>query len=307
MEGVSLRAISPRREIIEKQMLHQWTVDPHSEGHRGRFKYVVYAAEFLIEKTGILHRGQKNALDLIVNNIEFKFVNLPPAFDGFRILFISDLHIDKLPGLTDRLLEILGPLKYDFCLMGGDYVCDVCTKGDLIKAQLTQIINLLTNKSPVVGILGNHDIYYYAQLLNSLGVIMLVNENYCLRHNGQNIFIVGPDDNKTYKAADAAACMENIDSPAFKILLCHSPDCIKLFKNTDFDLCLSGHTHGGQMCLPGGLAMIVKCSGPRSFIRGRWKYRNTPGYTTTGAGSSGVPARFFCRPEVVLLTLRKTE
>jgi hypothetical protein len=63
---------------------------------------------------------------------------------------------------------------------------------------------------------------------------------------------------------------------------------------------LSGHTHGGQICLPGGHALIKVCDVPRRILAGAWHHRGMHGYTSVGTGSCGVPLRYFCPPEITL-------
>jgi predicted MPP superfamily phosphohydrolase len=69
-------------------------------------------------------------------------------------------------------------------------------------------------------------------------------------------------------------------------------------------LYLCGHTHGGQICLPIIGPIIVNANCHRKYTRGVWRYKNVQGYTSAGVGTSGVPVRFFCRPEIGLIELR---
>jgi len=73
-----------------------------------------------------------------------------------------------------------------------------------------------------------------------------------------------------------------------------------------FDLHLSGHTHGGQICLPGGIPLIRNGNCPKEMIAGAWRYGKMHGYTSRGTGCCGVAARFFCPPEITVHTLRRT-
>ena len=100
--------------------------------------------------------------------------------------------------------------------------------------------------------------------------------------------------------------MENIEKAAaathdeFSILISHTPEVYRQAAHADFNLLLSGHTHGGQICLPGGIPITLDSILPRSMGSGAWKYHDMIGYTSVGAGSSIVPVRFNCPPEITL-------
>ncbi|MGD0533342.1 MAG: hypothetical protein ABSA62_14025 [Methyloceanibacter sp.] len=85
----------------------------------------------------------------------------------------------------------------------------------------------------------------------------------------------------------------------FSILISHTPEVYRHAAHADFNLLLSGHTHGGQICLPGGIPITLHSVLPRSMGSGAWKYHDI-GYTSVGAGSSVVPVRFNCPPEITL-------
>jgi predicted MPP superfamily phosphohydrolase len=84
------------------------------------------------------------------------------------------------------------------------------------------------------------------------------------------------------------------------VLISHTPEIYRQAAHADFDLLLSGHTHGGQICLPGGIPITLDSALPRSLGSGPWKYHDMIGYTSVGAGTSILPARFNCPPEITL-------
>ena len=102
-----------------------------------------------------------------------------------------------------------------------------------------------------------------------------------------------------------ARAFSPIPAEAFRILLCHSPEVYRQAEGFGTSFFLAGHTHGGQICLPGRIPVISHAPGARGCISGLWRYRDMVGHTGVGAGSSGVPARFFCPPEIAVLTLRR--
>jgi predicted MPP superfamily phosphohydrolase len=86
--------------------------------------------------------------------------------------------------------------------------------------------------------------------------------------------------------------------------LSHTPEIYRQAAHADFNLLLSGHTHGGQICLPESIPIILDAVLPRRMGAGAWQYHNMTGYTSVGAGSSVVPVRFNCPPEITLHCLR---
>jgi len=86
----------------------------------------------------------------------------------------------------------------------------------------------------------------------------------------------------------------------FSILLSHTPEIYKHAAHAGFAALISGHTHGGQICLPGGIPLTLESKLPRHMGAGAWNYRDMFGYTSVGAGSSVVPVRFNCPPEITL-------
>jgi len=125
-----------------------------------------------------------------------------------------------------------------------------------------------------------------------------------LRRDRESAWVIGLDDPHYYGCDDLPAALRDVPSEAFKILLVHTPEIIKEAEEYGVDLYLCGHTHGGQICLPliGPIVINANCS--RAYARGVWKYKNLQGYTSPGVGTSGVPVRFFCPPEIGLIELR---
>ena len=93
---------------------------------------------------------------------------------------------------------------------------------------------------------------------------------------------------------------ERVPQDSFSILLAHSPEVHRRAAYLEFDVMFCGHTHGGQICLPGGTPIFVDTDCPRKYCVGQWHYRQLQGYTSIGAGSSIVDLRLNNRPEVTL-------
>lgn len=247
--------------------------------------------------------GLQNAQNVGLNQIELQLKNLPAGFAGCKILFITDMHLGRIECLAERITSIAGQVEYDYCILGGDYSFGFDVTNEVMKQQLCKVIELLVEKSQVFGILGNHDEYQIAEVLDGFSVNMLINEHVCLEREGDKIYLAGVDDCYFFHAAELEEAAVGIPDDAFKIMLSHSPDLYKQAAQAGYSLYLAGHTHGGQICLPGEIAVITHAHVPRNMIKGRWKYNSMEGYTSCGSGISLVPARFFCQPEVVVLTL----
>ena len=110
---------------------------------------------------------------------------------------------------------------------------------------------------------------------------------------------------KTVKTYTDAARQALAGAPeGFKIALIHSPELADAAAENGYQLYLAGHTHGGQVCLPGGWPIITHMNRYRRYARGLWRHGDMRGYTSTGVGVSGLPVRFNTRGEVALITLR---
>ncbi len=243
-------------------------------------------------------------LNVQTRQTELELSDLPEAFDGFRLLWITDLHIEPLDGLVERVVGLAEGLDYDVCVLGGDY-CFHHHMTEKAAEQMKHLAEKLVPRSDVYAVLGNHDHYAMAQVLDAAGVKVLLNEHVVLEREGQSIALVGVDDCHYYLADDLGEAIDGLPEEMFKILLCHSPEMQKSAAEAGVDLYLAGHTHGGQVCLPNGFAPVTCSTVRRKYIKGPWKYKTMTGYTSHGAGASGVPVRFNCPSEIALLTLKK--
>ncbi len=265
--------------------------------------YYRWLVEGFFRLLGLYQRGEQNALDIRIKSIPLELDNLPSAFNFYRILFISDLHLDGLPGLCDRLIGLVKDLQADVCLFGGDYRMEMY--GSFIEAnrQLDKLMGHIHAKDGVFGILGNHDCLEIAPTLEDSRICMLINESVSIDRQNQVLSIVGIDDPHYYRCHDMEKAFRESPPGSFKILLTHSPEVVFDMEGFGVDLCLCGHTHAGQIRLPWIGPVFTHCRTPRKYVSGLWHHNGTVGYTSAGAGSSGVPIRFNCPPEVVLLTL----
>jgi uncharacterized protein len=251
---------------------------------------------------GLYRRGQRNALTIELRENEVPIAGLPSAFDSYTVLQISDLHLDINSTFTDALQKRIQNLRYDLCVFTGDYRAR--TFGPL-DPTLTELRRLRPHiNSPVYAILGNHDSIRMVSAMETIGYRMLLNECVRIEREGDAIYLAGIDDAHFYRLENFDRAAHDIPSQAISVLLSHTPEVYRHAAHAAFNLMLCGHTHGGQICLPGGVAVLTDSDIPRSFTRGPWRYQDMAGYTSAGAGSCIVDVRFNCPPEVTLHRLR---
>jgi predicted MPP superfamily phosphohydrolase len=121
----------------------------------------------------------------------------------------------------------------------------------------------------------------------------------------EQIYLAGIDDAHYYRADNLEKAASEIPEDAFSILLSHTPEVYLQAAHAGFRLVLSGHTHGGQICLPGSIPLTLDAVLPRRMGAGPWKYHGMAGYTSTGVGTSIVEVRYNCPPEITLHHLQR--
>ena len=257
-----------------------------------------------LKLTGLYWRGRNNTTRVQTRLNKFESENLPSAFDGFTILHISDMHVDMSPGAMHRLIELLHEIDYDICVLTGDYRGNTFGPYDETLEGMASVKAHL--KDPVYGVLGNHDTIRMVPGLEEMGIFMLLNESAPVERDDQRIHIVGIDDAHYYRVDNIEKAASGIDHNEFSILLSHTPEIYRQAAHADFNLLLSGHTHGGQICLPGKIPITLDSVLPRHMGSGAWQYHTMLGYTSVGVGSSIVSVRFNCLPEITLHTLHTT-
>jgi predicted MPP superfamily phosphohydrolase len=272
--------------------------------HWVAFRWLLALFGVGLRLSGLYKRGVRNALDIKLKRIELKFENLPSEFDGYRILQLSDPHVDFLAGPLDTALELISGEQVDLCVLTGDYRKRVSGPFEHILPTFEKLRAQSRALNGVYAILGNHDCADMAEAFEDLGIDVLINETRSLQRGEAQIHVTGTDDVHYYYTDAARAALETAPD-GFKIALIHSAELAEVAANAGFSLYLAGHTHGGQVCLPGGMPIITHMSCHRRYASGLWRHGSMTGYTTTGIGVSGLPVRFNTRGEVVLITLRR--
>ncbi len=259
---------------------------------------------FFFKVTGLYERGKRNALDMRVEQQTFHIDSLPAAFDGFKILLLSDLHLDGLEGLTDQIIQRVQGEDVDVCLVGGDVRMKTYGRIAPSLRHLRRLMAEIKSKQGFFGVLGNHDCIEMTPDFEEAGITMLINDCWPVKKGSERIWLVGVDDPHYYRTHNVSSAFQGIPKGESVIFLAHSPEAYDEAAEHGACLYLCGHTHGGQICLPGSGPLITNSRAPRFTASGKWSHRSMHGYTTRGVGPSGVPLRFNCPGEISLITLR---
>ncbi|MBA4416798.1 MAG: metallophosphoesterase [Syntrophus sp. (in: bacteria)] len=278
-------------------------------GNRGRHHWyelllMMKVFGFVLRLTNLYQRGMRNAENIVLREIPLYFPNLPQAFDGFTILHLSDLHMDGMKDLEDKILGVLENRTVDLCVLTGDYRTELHGLHKHIIRSLEYLIGRIHSTHGFIGILGNHDGCHMLNPMEQIGITMLVNST-CLIHKGnERIRIIGTDDVHYYYTDQALHALEHADD-TFSIALVHSPELYDIAAIMGVDLYLCGHTHAGQVCLPNGKALFAHLNRGRKYYRGHWSYLEMQGITHAGVGTSGIPVRFNTRGEALIHHLHR--
>ena len=270
----------------------------------GRLRRLAAAGDMALHAVGLFARGVANAKDIHLNRLELSFDNLPAAFDGFTIIHLTDLHVDALPQVVAAARRLVAPVTADLCVLTGDYADDFRAPVDQGAAAIAPLVAAATRAQGCIAVLGNHDQAGWAAALRAQGVRVLINESWSLERDGQMLTLTGTDDVSYFYTAAADQALASATGD-FKVALVHSPEIADVAAAAGFDLYLTGHTHGGQVCLPGGWPIVTALKRFRRYARGRWRHGKMVGYTSTGVGVSSLPVRFNSRGEVAVIVLRR--
>ena len=260
---------------------------------------------FLLKATGLYRKGRREFHDFEVVENEIAIRGLPEGLDGFTLLQMSDLHIDIDSTLVETISAALSPLRYDACVLTGDYKNLTVGESDKAIALVARLRQAIA--APVYAVLGNHDTLDMVPPLESSGCRVLLNESVLLERGGGRLLLVGVDDPYIYKTHSIPNALAGAPEADARILVAHSPILFDEAASAGFDAYLCGHTHGGQVCLPNGYPILNNDRCPRRFISGRWTVDHLQGYTSRGTGGCGLPIRLHCRPEVTLHRLRRAD
>ena len=247
--------------------------------------------------------------------IEMPMPRLPEAFDGFRIALLSDFHYDEFFSIHPirRAIEMVNEVVPDLVVLTGDFVTVSALvdyvhdekKSALAAEPCARLLGGLKSRLGSLATLGNHDIgsdpAVVTEALQAHGINVLRNVSRPIEQSGKRLWICGLDSTEGKPRPDLA--LQSVPREEPVVLLMHEPDYADVAKNFPLDLQLSGHSHGGQVWIPGFGAPWLP-GGARKYPRGRYMVGKLPLYTNVGLGTIRAPIRVNCTPEVTLITLR---
>jgi hypothetical protein len=268
------------------------------------FHALLTAAALPLRLLGLYGWGRRNALDLKLTRMALEIADLPADLEGFRILHLSDLHVDYLPEATTVATAMVAGIEADLCVFTGDFQGDPEGPVRAIQPAIEELVAAISSRYGVFAVLGNHDCAELVEPLEAAGLTVLLNETRTIAVGETNLQVCGTDDVRRFYSEAAPLAMRNAP-PGLRIALVHSADLAQEAAAAGFRLYLAGHTHAGQICLPGGQVVITRQDCSRRFAAGLWQEGAMTGYTTSGVGTAVLPMRFNTRGEVALLELRR--
>lgn len=278
----------------------------HLHIHLEEFPAISWLLKTLLKTTGIWPLAVANASRYRIIEHDVFIPHLSKAFDGFRLLHLSDLHIEGMIDKGHALQAILPTLSYDLCVLTGDYRFLTYGHYDKTLTLMESLVKTIRAPYGVTGVLGNHDWLEMVPGLERCGIRILLNEAQAVEIGSDAIWLLGLDDVHYYETGDLEKTVRLAPTEAVRILLVHSPEIIPEASTAGMNLYLCGHSHGGQICLPGGKPIITHCRCPKAYKAGPWQYGKMQGYTSRGVGTSLFPIRLFCYPEIIIHTLKRT-
>jgi predicted MPP superfamily phosphohydrolase len=303
--GIDARQLwAANRFWMETQNLKSRRWGGKAQHHWHALEAATKVFDWGLRRVGLHDRGYRNALDIALRDLDHPLARLPRGFDGFTILHLSDLHLDGMPELTPRIVDMVRSRRVDLCVLTGDYRTELHGPiGDVMR-HLREVVAAVDSVHGTLGILGNHDDCHMVAPLEAMGVRMLINERTAISRGADALTIIGTDDVHYYYTDQALHALEAARDAAFTVALIHSPELYDVAADQGVDLYLCGHTHAGQICLPGGIPVITHLSRGRQYLRGVWHHGAMRGVTHAGTGTSGIPIRFNTRGEILVHTLR---
>jgi len=243
---------------------------------------------------------------LEVTAYDWLTAKFPGDASPIRLVQISDLHLKKFGGFEKLVAQKVNELEPGLLVMTGDFI-EANDKFEELKG----FLQLLPSSCPKFAVLGNWDhwsgvkVKEFDRAFAGLGIALLDNSREELKVGSERICLVGVDDpTNGWDKLDKAAA--HLSDRQFNLFLAHSPNIISQIRDLPIDLMLCGHTHGGQVRLPGVKPFWLprKCEG---YIAGFYTKNGKTMYVNRGLGNSVVPVRFRCLPEITVFTLKPEE
>jgi predicted MPP superfamily phosphohydrolase len=253
-----------------------------------------------------------------VTQREIYLSGLPAAFDGLRIAQLSDIHMEEFTEtfFLRQAVERVNQLQPDAVVLTGDFVSDGPRSRGFAAAAAWTCANLLSELKcrQLYAVLGNHDVSVgrrrVSAALKANGIAVLLNACLPMERSGGRIWVAGVDDplmgHPNLDMAVPASIRSIPNEPI--VLLCHAPDyaddVLRHPAGKGIGLMLSGHTHGGQICLP-LLGPLTLPDLGKKYVEGWFRLGGLQLVVNRGIGTVGLPLRIDCPPEISLITLRR--
>jgi predicted MPP superfamily phosphohydrolase len=241
-----------------------------------------------------------------VEHVTFRVPDLDPAHEGLRVVQLSDLHVGAATsrGVIRRAIELANAFRPDLVVLTGDYVCRSRGEVSDMREQLGGL------EAPTVAVLGNHDVWVdpagTTAALRGHGYEVLENAWTQVRLRGAPFTVVGVGDFRT-RREDVDAAFGGLGPRPTPLVLAHGPRTADRLAALERPLvCLSGHTHGGQINLP-VVTPLLLASMKEPYARGRYDIDQVQLYVNRGVGNSGIRVRVNSPAEVTVATLRRAE
>jgi uncharacterized protein len=242
----------------------------------------------------------------LISETDIFIRDLPPAFEGFRITQLTDIHHSRILGIGEvrRVVSLAQQTKPDMFVLTGDY----STSYRRYIEPCAEALSALSAPEGVWAVLGNHDHYTDPELttraLQRHHIAVLSNAHTTLQRGADSLQLSGIDD-WTWNAHDWTRAFAGLKTNTPTILLSHQPTALDFDQTKNVSLILSGHTHGGQLNFPWLGAPASLFTKDLRYARGLFQRGDTQLYVSTGTGVIGLPLRFGVRPEIAVLRLRR--
>jgi uncharacterized protein len=244
--------------------------------------------------------------------------NLPSGFAGYRIAQISDIHFDEYtePAFLRRIVGHVNSLAPDLVLLTGDFVSYAPLSISFAQSAVYRCAEILRGLACPVryGVLGNHDLTVSGPIvtdaLSHAAIPVLSNRYVPIDRAGQRFWLAGVEDpsggnTRLDRAIPDFASGAEPDAPV--LLMCHSPDYADKVlahpRGRSVSLMFSGHSHGGQVRFPFLPPLMLPPLG-KKYVEGLFRLDHLQLYVNRGVGTTGVPLRLNCPPEITLFTLQ---
>ncbi|MBP7692404.1 MAG: metallophosphoesterase [Anaerolineales bacterium] len=253
--------------------------------------------------SGYVYGTEVEASWLEIKRLTLPIRNLPPAAEGLRLVQLSDFHLRPYTPIAHlrAAVALANQLRPDVTVLTGDYVTN--DAADIL--ELAPVLGQLNARLGVFASLGNHDLWTDRHLvtrgLEAAGLPVLVNRAVALPAGRRGLWLAGLDDSWSGQP-DLGAALAGVPAAEPALLLAHEPDFADDYlRDQRVALMLSGHSHGGQIRLP-GYQFLLPPHG-RKYDRGLYRVHDRWLYTNAGLGLAVVGLRLFCRPEITEITL----